>query len=214
MKILLIGLIFVGAAYTAQLPVVAAVMKDATANEEKKMFLANLSEPQVIQKDQITKAEPQDPMELAVEPTAEESAPKPVIIQKTNTPLDSADVPANEYAVAEDPEIEKLAELPFDIDSVPETKNPDDPCRRVKTQIRDLTTRWRELGREIAQRTAELVRVRGEERQKVRDQIRRIREDMSKTNTLIRENTRECARTRRPTLRPIAPEKHFHTNTS
>ncbi|XP_022653075.1 uncharacterized protein LOC111246934 isoform X2 [Varroa destructor] len=210
MKILLIGLIFVGAAYTAQLPVVAAVMKDATANEEKKMFLANLSEPQVIQKDQITKAEPQDPMELAVEPTAEESAPKPVIIQKTNTPLDSADVPANEYAVAEDPEIEKLAELPFDIDSVPETKNPDDPCRR----IRDLTTRWRELGREIAQRTAELVRVRGEERQKVRDQIRRIREDMSKTNTLIRENTRECARTRRPTLRPIAPEKHFHTNTS
>lgn len=43
-------------------------------------------------------------------------------------------VPANEYAVAEDPEIEKLAELPFDIDSVPETKNPDDPCRRVKTQ--------------------------------------------------------------------------------
>ncbi|XP_022711719.1 uncharacterized protein LOC111273954 isoform X2 [Varroa jacobsoni] len=210
MKILLIGLIFVGAAYTAQLPVVAAVMKDATANEEKKMFLANLSEPQVIQKDQITKAEPQDPMELAVEPTAEESAPKPVIIQKTNTPLDSVDVPANEYAVAEDPEIEKLAELPFDIDSVPETKNPDDPCRR----IRDLTTRWRELGREIAQRTAELVRVRGEERQKVRDQIRRIREDMSKTNTLIRENTRECARTRRPTLRPIAPEKHFHTNTS
>jgi len=198
MKFLLIGLAFVGAAYAVHIP--PAVMKDAVANEEKKMLLTDLSEPLVAQesqKDQTPEAEPLDPMDVALEPTAEESAPEPVIVQGPNT-LEPADV--KEFV--DDAEIEKLPELPFDIDSIPETKNPEDPCRK----IRDLTTRWRELGREIAQRTAELVRVRGDERQKVRDQIRKIREDMGKTNTLIRENTRECARTRRPTLRPTSPE--------
>lgn len=29
-------------------------------------------------------------------------------------------------------EIEKLPELPFDIDSIPESKNPEDPCRKVR----------------------------------------------------------------------------------
>ena len=39
--------------------------------------------------------------------------------------------PGKEYMV-EDAEIEKLPELPFDIDTIPQSKNPDDPCRKVK----------------------------------------------------------------------------------
>ncbi|OQR70190.1 hypothetical protein BIW11_11789 [Tropilaelaps mercedesae] len=202
MKTVLVGLAFVGVVYAIHVP--PPVMKDAVANEEKKMILTDLDESihaaRESQKEQVPKVELEDPMDLAFEPTAEESAPEPVIVQRPDISLKPAYV--KEYSVGDDPEIEKLPELPFDIDSIPETKNPEDPCRK----IRDLTTRWRELGREIAQRTAELVRVRGEERQKVREQIRKIREDMSKTNALIRENTRDCARTRRPTLRPTTPE--------
>ncbi|XP_003742980.1 uncharacterized protein LOC100897302 [Galendromus occidentalis] len=146
--------------------------RDSLENAEKTLLLEDLQEPQ-----------------------AEESVPQAVVVP-------SLDTDAGKEYLVEDAEIEKLPELPFDIDAIPQSKNPEDPCRK----IRDLTNQWRELGREIAQKTAELVRVRGDERQKIREQIRKIREEMTKTNAAIRENTRECARTRRPTLRPPTPE--------
>jgi len=222
MKILVVGLALVSAAYAVQ---VTPTSKDAVANEEKKILLSDLQDPVGLAETATLQKGPSqpivqigasagadiDPLDAGMEPAAEESAPTPVIVQGPNSPVGAGDSPVSAadgadgkegtYDAGTDAdvaEIEKLPELPFDLDSFPESKNPEDPCRK----IRDLTTRWREQGREIAQRTAELVRVRGDERQKVRDQIRRIREDMGKTNNLIRENTRECARTRRPTLRP------------
>jgi len=102
--------------------------------------------------------------------------------------------------VKEDAELSKPVEIPqyHESDIEPMSKDPNDPCRK----IRELTSRLRELGAEMARKTTELVRVRGDERTQVRKQITGLREEVTKTNQLIRENTRDCARSRRPTLRP------------
>lgn len=68
-------------------------MKDSVANEEKKMLLPDLSAPVAAsesQKDPTLKAEAVDPMEVALEPTAEESAVAPVVVQGPNA-LEPAD---------------------------------------------------------------------------------------------------------------------------
>jgi len=133
--------------------------------------------------------------EVVIEPVVQQDVD---VIDNIAEESTNSEVVVAEDQVAQDLEKLGIEDLIIEAESDLGKQNPDDPCRK----IRDLTTKLRESATLIASKTTELIRVRGEERQAVRDEIRRLREDVSKTNTLIRENTRDCARSRRPTLRP------------
>lgn len=84
---------FVLRAFVFRAEIPPSVMKDSVANGEKKMLLSDLS-PTVAAaetpKEVVQKAEPADPMESSIEPTAEESAVEPVVVQGPNA-LEPAD---------------------------------------------------------------------------------------------------------------------------